>query len=157
MGTHSEIKKKKPKKTHSCSCLYKENHLSRNRLFTFSIPQTPFTATPCVKQRRGKGSFYLCIYLFIFAPWCAQGRSLEMNLLGAGKIMIAIITTMHQWFSNISMGQSMLFKGHSLLFHLIWSLWQPQKVHKVGIIITILHMRILSHRGCRVICPESQS
>jgi hypothetical protein len=55
-------------------------------------------------------------------PSCAQGKSLEMNHLDAGTIIIAIITTMHQGVSNASVGQSLLFKECSLLFHLVWSL-----------------------------------
>lgn len=58
---------------------------------------------------------------------------------------------MHPW------GRECFFKGHSLLLCLLWSLWQPQEVDRVSIIITISHMRFFSSGGCRVIFPESQS
>ena len=132
-------------------------HLSGKRLFTFSSQQTSFTATSCIKLRREKGGFLFCFLFFFFGPWCAQGRPLEINDLGAGKIILAIITTRHQWFSNASVRQSMLYKGHSLLFHLIWSLWQPQEAGTVSTTITILHVRILNCGGDRVLCAESQS
>lgn len=104
------------------------------------------------QTEKGEGRLF-----FFFGPWCAQGSSLEINDLGTGKIILAIITTMYQWFSNASVRQSMLYKGHLLLFHLIWSLWQPQEVHMVSITVTVLHMRILSCGGGRVLCAESQS
>lgn len=117
----------------------------------FQVGKLSLQSTPWIKQRQEKENLFL-----FFCLWCAQGRSLEMNHPGAGKIIIAIITTVHQWFTNASVGLSMLFKEHSFLLHLIWSLWQPQEVHKVDITITVLHLSILSCRGCRGIYPESQ-
>lgn len=109
------------------------------------------------QTEKGEGRLSFLFFVFFFGPWCAQGRPLEINDLGAGKIILAIITTMHQWFSNASVRQSMLYKGHSLLFHLIWSLWQPQEAGTVSTTITILHVRILNCGGDRVLCAESQS
>lgn len=43
-----------------------------------------------------EGRVFLFFYFYFFGPWRAQGRSLEMYHHGAGKIIIAIMTTMHQ-------------------------------------------------------------
>lgn len=59
---HSERKKeKKNKKSYSFPC--KENHLSGNRLFTFSSCQTLITVNTMNQTEKGEGDFFFFFFV----------------------------------------------------------------------------------------------
>lgn len=69
----------------SCSFLWKENQLCRNRLFTFRSLQTPFRAVPCIKERP----------LSLQSLWCMR-KILRDKSSRSRRTTTAIITTIHQ-------------------------------------------------------------
>lgn len=77
MGTHSEKKKQKQKTYNTVVPVCIRKIISvENRLFTFSIPQTPFTAHHASNREGEREAFiYLFIYLFLVPDVHKEGPS----------------------------------------------------------------------------------